>query len=87
LSDALCCTGGGWACRQLYTDDEEVLIDHQRQIILTGIEELLSDRTPPVDWAEVRKRRSKSGSHSAMSRACQTVPSLTFVWLRTRIGS
>jgi hypothetical protein len=44
----------GWACRQLYTDDEEVLIDHQRQIILTGIEELLSDRTPPVDWTEVR---------------------------------
>jgi energy-coupling factor transporter ATP-binding protein EcfA2 len=39
LSDALCrlATGGGFATRQLYTDDEEVLIEFQRPLILNGI--------------------------------------------------
>jgi hypothetical protein len=39
LSDALCrlSTGGGFVTRELYTDDDEVLIDAQRPIILNGI--------------------------------------------------
>jgi hypothetical protein len=39
LSDALCrlSTGGGLGTRQLYTDDEEVLFDAQRPVILNGI--------------------------------------------------
>lgn len=42
LSDALCrlSTGGGFSTRELYTDDEEILIDVQRPVILNGIEEL-----------------------------------------------
>jgi hypothetical protein len=42
LSDALCrlSTGGGFSTRELYTDDEEILIDAQRPVILNGIEEL-----------------------------------------------
>ena len=42
LSDSLCClaTGGGFATREIYADDEEVLFDAQRPVLLNGIEEL-----------------------------------------------
>jgi hypothetical protein len=42
LSDALCrlATGGGFAVRQNYTDDEELIIEAKRPILLNGIEEL-----------------------------------------------
>ena len=42
LSDALCrlATGGSFAVRQLYTDDEEVLFEAARPILLNGIEEV-----------------------------------------------
>jgi hypothetical protein len=42
LSDALCrlSTGGGFSTRQLYTDDEEILFDGRRRIILNGIEDI-----------------------------------------------
>ena len=42
LSDALCrlATGGGYATRELYSDDEEMLFDAQRPVVLTGIEDL-----------------------------------------------
>jgi hypothetical protein len=42
MSDALCrlATGGGLATRQLYTDEEEILFDAQRPVLLNGIEEL-----------------------------------------------
>jgi hypothetical protein len=42
LSDALCrlSTGGGFSTRELYSDDEEVIFDAQRPIILNGIEEI-----------------------------------------------
>ena len=41
LSDALCrlATGGSFAVRRLYTDDEEVLFEAARPILLNGIEE------------------------------------------------
>ena len=44
LSDALCrlSTGGGFSTRELYTDDEEIIFDSQRPIILTGIEEVVT---------------------------------------------
>jgi hypothetical protein len=44
LSDALCrlATGGSFAVRQLYTDDEEILSDATRPILLNGIEEVVS---------------------------------------------
>src|SRR5262245_64157838 len=42
LSDALCrlASGGSFAVRQLYSDDEEVLFEAARPILLNGIEEV-----------------------------------------------
>jgi hypothetical protein len=42
LSDCLCrlATGGGYATRELYSDSEEVILDAQRPVILTSIEDL-----------------------------------------------
>jgi hypothetical protein len=69
LSDALCrfSTGGGWACRALYSDDDEVLIHAQRPIILTGIEELahrpdLKDRVIAAELPEISERRRREES-------------------------
>src|SRR5262249_8049785 len=44
LSDALCrlASGGSFAVRQLYTDDDEVLFQAARPILLNGIEEVIS---------------------------------------------
>src|SRR6516162_4972095 len=41
ISDTLCrlATGGGFAVRQLYTDQDEVLFDATRPVILNGIED------------------------------------------------
>jgi len=43
-SDTLCrlATGGGFAVRQLYTDQDEVLFDAARPVILNGIEEIVT---------------------------------------------
>jgi hypothetical protein len=42
LSDGLCriATGSGFACRQLYTDEEEVFLSACRPIMFNGIEEI-----------------------------------------------
>src|SRR5262249_28492037 len=42
LSDALCrlATGGGFATRTLYTDDEETHFDAMRPVLLNGIEDV-----------------------------------------------
>ncbi|HJR07732.1 MAG TPA: hypothetical protein VJ842_10760 [Pyrinomonadaceae bacterium] len=42
LSDALCrlSTGGGFATRENYSDDDEVLFDAMRPVLLNGIDEL-----------------------------------------------
>ena len=44
LSDTCCrlATGGGFATRQLFTDDEEVLIDVARPLLLNGIEDIVT---------------------------------------------
>ena len=44
LSDALCrlATGGGFATRELYTNDEEVIFDAKRPVMLNGIEEFVT---------------------------------------------
>lgn len=69
LSDGLCrlATGGGFAVRELYSDSDEVILEAQRPVILTGIEELatrgdLLDRAlilylPTIDKAERRTER------------------------------
>jgi hypothetical protein len=40
LSDALCrlATGGGFACRELYTDSDETIFDAMRPLLLNGID-------------------------------------------------
>jgi hypothetical protein len=50
LSDALCrlSTGGGFATRELYSDDEERIFDAQRPIILNGISDFV-DRADLMD--------------------------------------
>jgi hypothetical protein len=44
ISDTLCrlATGGGFAVRQLFTDQDEVLFDAARPIILNGIEDIVT---------------------------------------------
>lgn len=44
LSNALCrmATGGGFATRQLYTDEGEIIFDFQRPVIINGISEVVS---------------------------------------------
>src|SRR6266478_9829905 len=44
LSDALCrlASGGSFAVRRLYSDDEEVLFQAARPILLNGIEDVIS---------------------------------------------
>jgi hypothetical protein len=44
ISDTLCrlATGGGFAVRQLYTDQDEVLFDAARPVILNGIEDVVT---------------------------------------------
>ena len=60
LSDALCrlASGGGLVKRKLYTDAEEVLLDAQRPVLLTGIEAVLTrgdaiDRRRLVELAKI----------------------------------
>jgi hypothetical protein len=44
ISDTLCrlATGGGFAVRQLYTDQDEVLFEAARPVILNGIEDIVA---------------------------------------------
>jgi hypothetical protein len=69
LSDALCrlATGGGFATRELYSDDREVLFSQKRPVILNGIDSLavagdLRDRSIVLDLPNIppsRKRTEK----------------------------
>lgn len=77
LSDALCrvSTGGGFATRELYSNDEETIFEAQRPIILNGIEELatradLLDRAIIVDLPTIpeRRRRPEAAFWEAFAR-------------------
>jgi hypothetical protein len=69
LSDALCrlATGGGFATRELYSDDREVIFSQKRPVILNGIDTLavagdLRDRSlvielPPIPPDKKRTER------------------------------
>ena len=69
LSDTLCrlATGGGFAVRQLYTDQDEVLFDATRPIILNGIEDIvtrhdLADRAIFLNLAPIPEDRRRPES-------------------------
>jgi hypothetical protein len=64
LSDALCrlATGGGFATRQLYTDDEEIIFSAKRPIILNGIDDIatrgdLQERSVLVSLPSIPEER------------------------------
>ncbi|MGB8509758.1 MAG: hypothetical protein WCD76_15350 [Pyrinomonadaceae bacterium] len=66
LSDALCrlSTGGGFATRENYTDDDEVIFDAMRPVLLNGIEELatrsdLLDRAIVVTLPTITEERRR----------------------------
>jgi hypothetical protein len=67
ISDSLCrlATGGGFATRQLYTDQDETLLDECRPIILNGIEDIitrpdLADRSILLTLQEIPERKRKA---------------------------
>ena len=66
ISDTLCrlATGGGFAVRQLYTDQDEVLFDAARPVILNGIEDIvtrpdLADRAVFLTLEPIPEQRRK----------------------------
>ena len=78
LSDAACrlATGGGFATRELYSNDEEKLFNAARPIMFNGIEELatrpdLLERSAVVNLASIpdRQRRTEAQLWSAYERA------------------
>jgi hypothetical protein len=67
LSDALCrlASGGSFAVRQLYTDDEEVLFKAARPTLLNGIEDIigrsdLADRAIFLNLGPIREEQRRS---------------------------
>ena len=68
ISDTLCrlATGGGFAVRQLYTDQDEVLFDAARPVILNGIEDIvtrpdLADRAVFLTLEPIPEERRRPG--------------------------
>jgi len=66
ISDALCCisTGGGYATRKLYTDEEETVFEVMRPIILNGIENIitradLADRSIFISLKHINEKERK----------------------------
>jgi hypothetical protein len=66
ISDTLCrlATGGGFATRQLYSDQDEALFDAMRPIILNGIEDIvgrpdLADRSLFLDLKSIAEDNRK----------------------------
>jgi hypothetical protein len=59
LSDALCrlASGGSLSVRQLYTDDEEVLFQAARPVVINGIEDVIN-RPDLADHTAERSRRA-----------------------------
>lgn len=67
LSDALCrlATGGGFATRELYSDDREVIFSQKRPVILNGIDSLaaagdLRDRALLVELPHLRPEKKRT---------------------------
>src|SRR4029078_13114342 len=74
ISDCLCrlSTGGGFATRSLYTDDDEVIFEGQRPIAMTSITDVasrsdLADRTMIVNLEVLseQKRRTEQDLRQA----------------------
>lgn len=82
MSDALCrlSTGGGFSTRKLYQDDEELLINVERPIVLNGIEPVavrsdLLDRTVKVHLRPIpaHKRKDEDTFWAEFNRELPTI--------------
>jgi len=82
LSDTLCrlATGGGFAVRQLYTDDDEVLFEACRPIVLNGIADMidrgdLADRSVYVTLEPIpdRNRREEEELWREFNKAAPAI--------------
>ena len=82
ISDTLArlATGGGFAVRQLYTDQDEVLFDAARPIVLNGIEDFvtrpdLADRAIFLTLEPIpeERRRSEGELWAAFDKACPEI--------------
>jgi hypothetical protein len=69
LSDALCrlSTGGGFSTRELYSDDEEILFDAMRPLVLNGIDDIatrhdLIDRSVLINLETIPEDQRKPES-------------------------
>ncbi|MGH7641633.1 MAG: hypothetical protein ACRENX_01215 [Candidatus Dormibacteria bacterium] len=67
MSDAICqlTTGGGSGARQLYSDDEEAVINAQRPVIVTSIEAVatrgdLGDRAVTIEFPPITEERRRT---------------------------
>ncbi|SDF12653.1 hypothetical protein [Thalassobaculum litoreum] len=78
ISDTLCrlATGGGFSVRQLYSDQDEVLFEAQRPIVLNGIEDIvtrpdLADRAILLTLEPIREecRRTEKDLWAAFEKA------------------
>jgi hypothetical protein len=76
LSDAFCrlSTGGGFGTRALYENDEEILIDAERPILLTGIEEIIvrgdaADRALMQSLTVIKARQTEKKFWASFYRA------------------
>jgi hypothetical protein len=78
FSDAFCrlSTGGGFSTRVLFTDDDEIIFEAKRPVVLNGIEELavrgdLLDRALILDLPNVpeEKRKTESDFRGSLERA------------------
>jgi hypothetical protein len=71
ISDTLCrlATGGGFAVRQLYSDQDEVLFDAARPVILNGIEDIVTGPIWPTAPCSSRWNLSPKNA-AALNRNC-----------------
>ena len=83
LSDAMCrvATGGGFATRAMYSDDEEVIFDAVRPIIINGIDDIatrpdLADRCLVVKLPTIPKEKRQR--EKKLLRAFDKVAGLIF---------
>jgi hypothetical protein len=88
LSDALCrlATGGGFSTRELYSDEEEIVFDAMRPILLNGIGEVTSradlmERTVLLSLPSIPKQsgclKTNSGRASRLRSLAFLVPCWT----------
>ena len=76
ISETFCqlATGGGFAVRQFYTDQDDALFDAARPVILNGVEDIVTQPTLPT--ARCSSRWSQSPKSAVMTEWTGTVSDL-----------